>query len=92
MLLVPTVLMGATLPVLSHAALVRSASATRLATLYAVNTTGALAGALLTGYVFIGGLGIQRTFIAGRRREPGRGRRRLASQPAPATQSKPRQL
>ena len=62
-LLVPTVLMGATLPVLSHAALVRSASATRLATLYAVNTAGALAGALLTGYVFIGGLGIQRTFI-----------------------------
>ena len=63
MLLVPTVLMGATLPVLSHAALVRSASATRLATLYAVNTAGALAGALLTGYVFIGGLGIQRTFF-----------------------------
>ena len=62
-LLVPTVLMGATLPVLSHASLARSASATRLATLYAVNTAGALAGALLTGYVFIGALGIQRTFI-----------------------------
>ena len=62
-LLVPTALMGATLPVLSHAALVRTASATRLATLYAVNTAGALAGALLTGYVFIGGLGIQRTFF-----------------------------
>ena len=63
-LLVPTMLMGATLPVLSHASIVRAASATRLGTLYAVNTTGAMAGALLTGYVLIGGLGIQRTFLA----------------------------
>jgi spermidine synthase len=61
-LLVPTMLMGATLPVLSRAELVR-ASGTRLGTLYAVNTTGALAGALVTGYVLIGGLGIQRTFL-----------------------------
>jgi spermidine synthase len=60
-LLVPTVLMGATLPVLSRADLVR-ASGARLGTLYAVNTTGALAGALLTGFVLIGGIGIQRTF------------------------------
>ena len=63
-LLVPTMLMGATLPVLSHASIVRTASATRLGTLYAVNTTGAMAGALLTGYVLIGDLGIQRTFLA----------------------------
>ena len=61
-LLVPTVLMGATLPVLSRADLVR-ASGARLGTLYAVNTTGALAGALATGYVLIGGIGIQRTFV-----------------------------
>jgi len=61
-LLVPTMLMGATLPVLSRAELVR-ASGARLGTLYAVNTTGALAGALVTGYVLIGGLGIQRTFL-----------------------------
>jgi spermidine synthase len=61
-LLVPTVLMGATLPVLSRADLVR-ASGARLGTLYAVNTTGALAGALVTGYVLIGGIGIQRTFF-----------------------------
>jgi spermidine synthase len=51
-LLVPTVLMGATLPVLSHAPIVRAASASRLGALYAVNTAGAL----------IGSLGIQRTF------------------------------
>lgn len=61
-LLVPTVLMGATLPVLSHAPIVRAASGPRLGALYAVNTAGALTGALLTGYVLIGGLGIQRTF------------------------------
>ncbi len=61
-LLLPTVLMGATLPVLSHAPIVRAASASRLGALYAVNTAGALSGALLTGYVLIGGLGIQRTF------------------------------
>ena len=61
-LLVPTVLMGATLPVLSHAPIVRTASGPRLGALYAVNTAGALTGALLTGYVLIGGLGIQRTF------------------------------
>ncbi|MGE0361729.1 MAG: fused MFS/spermidine synthase [Vicinamibacterales bacterium] len=61
-LLVPTMLMGATLPVLSRAELVR-ASGARLGTLYAVNTTGALGGALVTGYVLIGGLGIQRTFL-----------------------------
>jgi spermidine synthase len=61
-LLVPTVLMGATLPVLSGSPLVRTSGA-RLGTLYAVNTAGALAGALLTGYVLIGGLGMQRTFL-----------------------------
>ena len=62
-LLVPTVLMGATLPVLSHAPLVRAAPASRLGALYAVNTTGAVVGALMTGYLLIGGLGIQRTFV-----------------------------
>jgi spermidine synthase len=62
-LLVPTLLMGATLPVLSLSPIVRAASETRLGALYAVNTAGALAGALATGYVFIGALGIQRTFL-----------------------------
>lgn len=62
-LIVPTVLMGATLPVLSQSSLVRQAAGARLGALYAVNTAGALAGALLTGYVLIGALGIQRTFL-----------------------------
>lgn len=62
-LLVPTVLMGATLPVLSRASVVRASGEARLGVLYAVNTAGALVGALLTGYVLIGGLGMQRTFV-----------------------------
>jgi spermidine synthase len=61
-LLVPTVLMGATLPVLSRADVIRESGA-RLGALYAVNTTGAVAGAMLTGIVLIGSIGIQRTFL-----------------------------
>lgn len=62
-LLVPTLLMGATLPVLSQASIVRlGAQGSRLGALYAVNTAGALIGALSTGYVLIGGLGIGHTF------------------------------
>lgn len=63
-LLVPTVLMGATLPLLSASPLVRgSRFGTRLGLLYAINTAGALTGALLTGYVLIGAIGMQRTFL-----------------------------
>ena len=62
-LLGPTALMGATLPVLSQATVVRlGAEGSRLGALYAVNTAGALVGALATGYILIGGLGIGRTF------------------------------
>ena len=62
-LLLPTLLMGATLPILSQASVVRlGAQGSRLGALYAVNTAGALIGALSTGYLLIGGLGIGRTF------------------------------
>ncbi|MDP1571088.1 MAG: fused MFS/spermidine synthase [Vicinamibacterales bacterium] len=65
-LLVPTMLMGATLPLLSASSLVRgSRFGTRVGLLYAVNTAGALTGAMLTGYVLIGAIGIQRTFLIG---------------------------
>ena len=52
--LVPTLCMGATFPVMA-AMLVRSASmmGLRLSQLYAVNTAGAVAGALLSGFVTI---------------------------------------
>jgi len=62
-LLLPTLLMGATLPVLSQASVVRlGAQGSRLGALYSVNTAGALIGALGTGYLLIGDLGIGRTF------------------------------
>jgi spermidine synthase len=62
-LLAPTVLMGVTLPALSASSLVRSSHlGSKLGALYAVNTTGAVTGALATGFVLIGAIGMQRTF------------------------------
>ena len=63
-LLVPTVLMGATLPVLSASPIVRGGGLGQsLGVLYATNTAGALVGALATGYVLIGQFGMQWTFL-----------------------------
>jgi spermidine synthase len=63
-LLVPTVLMGLTLPLLSASQVVRGPLfAARVSALYAVNTAGAVTGALLTGFVLIGALGVGRTFL-----------------------------
>ncbi|MEW6322824.1 MAG: fused MFS/spermidine synthase [Acidobacteriota bacterium] len=63
-LLVPTTLMGMTLPLLSASALVRGSSfGARVGALYAVNTAGAVVGAVTTGFVFIGALGMSRTFV-----------------------------
>jgi spermidine synthase len=65
-LLVPTMLMGLTLPVLSASALVRgSRFGARVSALYAVNTAGAVTGAVLTGFYLIGALGIARSFLLG---------------------------
>lgn len=62
-LIVPTVLMGATLPLvvrssLSDGVLVGS----RVGLLYAANTSGAITGALLAGFVLIGSFGISNSF------------------------------
>jgi spermidine synthase len=62
-LLVPTMLMGLTLPVLSAGASGAGQLGSRIAWLYAANTTGAVAGAVLAGFHLIGGLGMQRTFL-----------------------------
>jgi len=64
LLLVPTTLMGATLPVLS-AALLRAAdhdsnSVTRL---YACNLVGAILGTLVAGFVLLPGFGVRTTII-----------------------------
>lgn len=61
-LLIPTILMGTTLPVLSAAPMVRQQLGSRVSALYACNTAGALVGAVLTGFELIGGIGIQNTF------------------------------
>jgi spermidine synthase len=65
-LLVPTILMGMTLPVLSASSLVRGPTfGSHVSALYAVNTAGAVTGAMLTGFYLIGAIGIQRAFLAG---------------------------
>jgi spermidine synthase len=65
-LLVPTILMGMTLPVLSASTLVRGSSfGTRVSALYAINTAGAVTGAVLTGFYLIGAIGIQNAFLLG---------------------------
>jgi len=64
-LLIPTTLMGATLPVLSRA-LVRQGGVSarlglRVGGLYAVNTAGAVVGAFLAGFHLLGAYGVLRT-------------------------------
>jgi spermidine synthase len=59
LIVAPTVLMGATLPVLSRFLLTRADSvAARLGLLYSVNTLGAVVGVLLAGFYLIGAWGI----------------------------------
>jgi spermidine synthase len=61
-LLLPTTLMGATLPAMAAALESRGGALhSRLAALYGVNTLGAFAGTLLAGYVLVGSLGLQGT-------------------------------
>ena len=66
LLCVPTALMGATLPVLSRY-LVQSSAALggNVATLYALNTAGAVLGCFMAGYVLIGSLGLSFTVWIG---------------------------
>ena len=72
-LIVPTTLMGATLPVVMQSALVRDRTVStlgrrslgeggRIGLLYAINTTGAIAGALVAGFYFVSDVGIAMSF------------------------------
>jgi spermidine synthase len=61
MLLLPTTLMGATLPVLS-AALVRHGS-TAVTRLYACNLVGAIVGTLSAGFVLLPSFGVRTTIV-----------------------------
>lgn len=65
-LLVPTMLMGSTLPLVVQSSLARGALVgPRVGVLYACNTAGAITGALLAGFVLIGAIGIARSFQVG---------------------------
>ncbi|HYJ41330.1 MAG TPA: fused MFS/spermidine synthase, partial [Steroidobacteraceae bacterium] len=61
-LALPTTLMGATLPVLARYAVAEEAQiGRRIGLLYAMNTAGAVAGALLTAFLLLPELGLTRT-------------------------------
>jgi spermidine synthase len=64
-LLVPTTLMGATLPVILKSSLVRGSSLGRsVSLLYAVNTFGAIAGTVAAGFYLIAHHGVQASIQA----------------------------
>jgi spermidine synthase len=64
-LLIPTSMMGATLPLVAASRLVRDGgTASRVSAVYAANTAGAIAGAVLTGMYLIGSVGIAASFRA----------------------------
>src|SRR5687767_6602316 len=63
-LVVPTAMMGVTLPLLSAAVSAPGrANGTSISLLYAVNTLGAMSGTLLSGLILIPAIGIQRAFL-----------------------------
>jgi spermidine synthase len=62
-LILPTTLMGATLPIVMRSALARQVAAgSRMGLLYAVNTTGAIVGALVAGFYLVPDVGVSRSF------------------------------
>ncbi len=64
-LLVPTAMMGATLPLLARHAVRREEEiGSRTGLLYSTNTAGAVAGCLLAGFVLLPGLGLRQTIWA----------------------------
>ena len=62
-LIVPTSMMGATLPLVIKSAVAREPRVGgRIGVLYAINTTGAIAGALVAGFYFISEIGVSQSF------------------------------
>lgn len=61
-LIVPTTLMGATLPIVMRSALAHDAPASRIAWLYAINTGGAIVGAVTAGFVLVPQIGVTQSF------------------------------
>jgi spermidine synthase len=63
-LLVPTTLMGATLPVMLRSSLVQGQSLGRsVSLLYAINTFGAIAGTIAAGFYLIAGYGVRASIM-----------------------------
>lgn len=62
-LLVPTTLMGATLPLIVRSAAREEGFGRRLSLLYAANTFGAMAGTVLAGFELIGRYGLHATLM-----------------------------
>src|SRR5262245_21158614 len=63
LLIVPTSMMGATLPLVIKSAVAHEARVGgRIGLLYAINTAGAIAGALIAGFYFISEIGVARSF------------------------------
>jgi len=63
-LVVPTALMGATLPVIVKSSLMRSGDLSgRIGLLYSANTFGAITGTMVAGFWLIGGIGISASII-----------------------------
>ena len=63
-LIVPTALMGATMPLVVKSSLTRIGGlGTRVGLLYAANTTGAIVGALLAGFYLLPNQGLHRSFL-----------------------------
>ena len=95
LVMVPTILMGATLPVLSRFVITRlTAVGSGLSTLYAINTIGAVAGSIVTGFYLIRTLGIHRSVYLAVACNLAIGflawflSRRTASDPSPASMSR----
>src|SRR5206468_2845141 len=64
-ILIPTTLMGATLPLMVRSSLsLAGRVGARVSLLYAGNTSGAILGCLLAGFVLIGGLGLRESISA----------------------------
>jgi predicted membrane-bound spermidine synthase len=62
---IPTFLMGATLPAAVRGAAARNGVGAGVASLYAVNTFGGIAGVILSGFFLLPAVGLTGTFLSG---------------------------
>jgi spermidine synthase len=63
-MILPTILLGGTFPLVTRIYLGREETGTRLGRLYAANTVGAILGSFLAGFVLVPWLGRQNTILA----------------------------